>query len=102
MVGARMTDTPRTQEELLAIFATNGEGAITAQDMRDFVVSALNLQTTDDSATGILMQEDGAGGIFLYCTDASAFLTLEQDSPTNPLQIVAAAKIFIETFGADA
>lgn len=34
-----MTDTPRTQAELLALFADNNAGEISAQDMRDFVAS---------------------------------------------------------------
>lgn len=34
-----MTDTPRTKDELLSIFATNDTGAISSQDMRDFLVS---------------------------------------------------------------
>lgn len=34
-----MTDTPRTRDELLDIFASNPDGDIMAQDMRDFVVS---------------------------------------------------------------
>lgn len=36
-----MTDTPRTQAELLSLFADNSSGAITPQDMRDFVVSVM-------------------------------------------------------------
>ena len=31
--------TPRTEDELLCIFADNNQGGITAQDMRDLVVS---------------------------------------------------------------
>lgn len=34
-----MTDTPRTKDELLSIFATNSDGAISSQNMRDFVAS---------------------------------------------------------------
>lgn len=36
-----MTDTPRTREELLAIFADGQQQGISAQDMRDFVVSSV-------------------------------------------------------------
>jgi hypothetical protein len=40
MAGAYMTDTPRTQAELLSIFAdAQPSGSITPQDMRDFVVT---------------------------------------------------------------
>lgn len=42
-----MTNTPRTQAELLAIFADGQQQGISAQDMRDFVVSVF--PTTTDS-----------------------------------------------------
>lgn len=41
-----MTDTPRTEAELLTIFADNQNHGITAQDMRDFVVSTAKLDRT--------------------------------------------------------
>lgn len=42
-----MTDTPRSESELLTIFADNTSGDISPQDMRDFVVSVPALGTTD-------------------------------------------------------
>ena len=45
-----MTDTPRTQAELLAIFANNQNHDITAQDMRDFVKSARPAFGYEDAA----------------------------------------------------
>ncbi len=49
-----MTDTPRTQDELLTIFEDGQTSGISAQDMRDFVVSAL------------LLDKDEAVSIYCY------------------------------------
>ncbi len=46
-----MTDTPRTEAELLTIFADQQNHGITAQDMRDFVVSAQTPHARFYSAT---------------------------------------------------
>lgn len=46
-----MTDTPRTRDELLAdIFPDGQTGGITAQDMRDYVVSTMQRQIIGDGA----------------------------------------------------
>lgn len=39
-----MADTPRTRAELLAIYADNVTGAISAQDGRDYVVTIMNAE----------------------------------------------------------
>lgn len=63
-----MADTARTRQELLAIFADNDQGLISAQDIRDLVMSAL-LGTEDDDLTSGPQGppgedgEDGADGV---------------------------------------
>lgn len=71
-----MTDTPRTEAELLTIFADQQNHGITAQDMRDFVVSTAKL--------------DKAQAVSVYCYNQSipvpnnTGVTLPLDV-TNPL-----------------
>lgn len=48
-----MSDTPRTTSTLQTAFANNMSGAITAQSLRDFVVSVLN--TADHSVTSFAL-----------------------------------------------
>ena len=50
-----MADTQRTQEELLALYADNNSGQISAQDGRDFVVSSKLRDMADDN---ILINQD--------------------------------------------
>lgn len=55
-----MVDTPRTVSFLLGTsFPTNGVGAIDAQDMRDFVVSSMLVQTTSQAASYTAVLADG-------------------------------------------
>jgi hypothetical protein len=50
-----MTDTIRTQADLLALAADNTTGAISAQDLRDIIISAAPIRGTADpsAAAGV-------------------------------------------------
>src|SRR5678810_155772 len=65
MAGANMTDTPRTKDELLAIFAdAQGPAQITPQDMRDLVVSGVQQDGLHDftiTETGLSVPVPGDG-----------------------------------------
>lgn len=76
-----MPDTRRTWAELAALFADNTAGAISAQDLRDFLASVQVHQaaaaptTADDDAAGydvwsVWIDTTGAPDIYV-CTDAS-------------------------------
>ena len=54
-----MADTIRTVTEVLALFADNTTGGISAQDLRDFVVSiGFNTRTTVNVATYDVVEDD--------------------------------------------
>jgi len=75
-----MTDTVRTQADLLALAADNTTGAISAQDLRDFIISAAPIRGTADpsAAAGVAAalcslycRTNGAAGELWYKTGAA-------------------------------
>lgn len=77
-----MTDTPRTEAELLTIFADNQNHDITAQDMRDFVVSGQNFYGSGlDNAAGVTLDTNFPTGIDVPDDSDATFLPfVPQDS----------------------
>lgn len=53
-----MSDTPRTQSALQALFADQTSRAITAQDLRDFLVSVLNIVDHSITSAGYAILDD--------------------------------------------
>lgn len=65
-----MADTVRTKSDLLGLFQNNLAGEITAQDLRDFVVSSqigASASITGGTVTGVPLVDDG-GQVFNICS----------------------------------
>ncbi len=73
-----MVDTVRTEAELLSLFADNSTGAISPQDLRDFVVSI-----------GALISEKGVTGDVAITGDVSVTgkVSITQNASDNALDI---------------
>ena len=73
-----MVDTERTEAELLAIFADGqNAGSLTAQDIRDLIISTVNKDAKSDAAHGIMDYNDTAtsGTPIVIASDTPVLLT---------------------------
>lgn len=84
-----MPDTPRTRSALVALLPDNGEGQISAQDLRDFLASVPIVQFGDGPPTVAAEQVadhyyDQTNGILYSATATGLSPSIDEWEPINP------------------